>query len=66
LTELPGWVQGQAQAWPAQVIQDSVAAIVRQRAYQRSLRATLLDMKALDWLAALSGDSSPVFPRSRT
>ena len=52
MTELAGWVQGQVQAWPAQVIQDSVAAIVRQRAYQRSVRATLLD-RILDWLAAL-------------
>jgi hypothetical protein len=34
------------------VIQDSVAAIVRQRAYQRSVRATLLD-RILDWLAAV-------------
>ena len=52
MTGLAAWVQGQAQAWPAHVIQDSVAAIVRQRAYQRSVRATLLD-RILDWLAAL-------------
>ena len=52
MTGLAAWVQGQAQGWPAHVIQDSVAAIVRQRAYQRSVRATLLD-RILDWLAAL-------------
>ena len=52
MTGLAGWVQGQAQSWPAQVIQDSVAAIVRQPAYQRSVRATLLD-RLLDWLTAL-------------
>jgi hypothetical protein len=51
LTGLAGWLQGQG-PWPAQAIQDSVAAIVRQRAYQRSVRATLLD-RILDWLAAL-------------
>ncbi len=50
MTGLAGWLQGQA--WPAQAIQDSVAAIVRERAYQRSVRATLLD-RILDWLAAL-------------
>jgi hypothetical protein len=49
---LAGWVQGQGQPWSAGAIQDSVAAIVRQRAYQRSVRATLLD-RLLDWLAAL-------------
>jgi hypothetical protein len=52
LTGLAGWVQGQGPPWPAGAIQDSVAAIVRQRAYQRSVRATLLD-RILDWLAAL-------------
>ena len=36
--------------WPAAAIQDSVAAIIRQRAYQRSIRATLLE-RLLDWLA---------------
>jgi len=50
LTGLAGWVQGQS--WPAAAIQDSVAAIVRQPAYQRSVRATLLD-RLLDWLTAL-------------
>jgi hypothetical protein len=49
---LAGWLQAQGQPWPAQTIQDSVAAIMRQRAYQRSVRATLLD-RILDWLAAL-------------
>ena len=52
MTGLAGWVQGLGQSWPAGAIQDSVAAIVRQRAYQRSVRATLLD-RLLDWLAAL-------------
>lgn len=52
MTGLAGWLQGQGQPWPAQAIQDSVAAITRQRAYQRSVRATLLD-RILDWLAAL-------------
>jgi hypothetical protein len=52
LTGLAGWVQGQGQPWPAVAIQDSVAAIVRQPAYQRSVRATLLD-RLLDWLTAL-------------
>jgi hypothetical protein len=37
-------------SWPAAAIQDSVAAIVRQPAYQRSLRASLFD-RLLDWLA---------------
>jgi len=50
LTGLAGWLQGQS--WPAAAIQDSVAAIVRQPAYQRSVRATLLD-RLLDWLTAL-------------
>ena len=52
MTGLAGWVQGLGQSWPAGAVQDSVAAIVRQRAYQRSVRATLLD-RLLDWLAAL-------------
>ena len=52
MTGLAGWVQGQGQPWSAGAIQDSVAAIVRQPAYQRSVRATLLD-RLLDWLAAL-------------
>lgn len=52
MTGLAGWVQGLGQQWPAGAIQDSIAAIVRQRAYQRSLRATLLD-RILDWLSAL-------------
>jgi len=49
LTEFVGWVQGQQQPWPVAVIQDSVAAIVRQPAYQRSVRATLFE-RLLDWL----------------
>ena len=52
MTGLASWLQGQAQPWSAGAIQDSVAAIVRQPAYQRSVRATLLD-RLLDWLAAL-------------
>ena len=52
MTGLAGWVQGQGQSWAAGAIQDSVAAIVRQPAYQRSVRATLLD-RLLDWLTAL-------------
>jgi hypothetical protein len=45
-------VQGRGGPWPAASIQDSVAAIIRQRPYQRSVSATLLD-RLLDWLAAL-------------
>ena len=52
MTGLAGWVQGQGRPWPPGAIQDSVAAIVRQPAYQRSVRATLLD-RLLDWLTAL-------------
>ena len=52
MTGLAGWVQGQGQPWSPGAIQDSVAAIVRQSAYQRSVRATLLD-RLLDWLGAL-------------
>jgi len=52
LTGLAAWAQAQGQPWPAAAIQDSVAAIVRQPAYQRSVRVTLLD-RLLDWLAAL-------------
>lgn len=52
MTELVGWVQGQLQPWPATVVQDSVAAIVAQRVYQRSVRATLFE-RLLDWLSAL-------------
>lgn len=44
--------QGRDSAWPAGAIQDSVAAIVRQRPYQRSVQATLLQ-RLLDWTAAL-------------
>ena len=44
--------QGQGGPWPAAAIQDSIAAVIRQRPYQRSVRATLLD-RILDWLAAL-------------
>lgn len=51
MTVLAGWVQGSA-PWPATVVQDSVAAIVRQRVYQRSVRATLFE-RLLDWLSAL-------------
>ena len=52
MTGLAGWAQGHGQPWRAGAIQDSVAAIVRQPAYQRSVRATLLD-RLLDWLTAL-------------
>ena len=52
MTGLVGWVQGQLPPWPATVVQDSVAAIVRQRVYQRSVRATLFE-RLLDWLTAL-------------
>lgn len=45
-------VQGRGGPWPAAAIQDSVAAVIRQRPYQRSVSATLLD-RLLDWLAAL-------------
>lgn len=38
--------------WPAAAIQDTVAAIIRQPAYRRSLRETLLE-RLLDWFAAL-------------
>jgi hypothetical protein len=44
--------QGRDGPWPAAAIQDSIAAVIRQRPYQRSVRATLLD-RLLDWLAAL-------------
>lgn len=44
--------QGRNAPWPAAAIQDSIAAVIRQRPYQRSVRATLLD-RILDWLAAL-------------
>ena len=44
--------QGRDGSWPAVAVQDSVAAIMRQRVYQRSVRATLLE-RILDWLAAL-------------
>jgi hypothetical protein len=52
LTGIVGWVQGNSVPWPASVVQDSVAAIVRQRVYQRSVRATLFE-RLLDWLSAL-------------
>ena len=52
MTGFVGWVAGQSSHWPATVVQDSVAAIVRQRAYQRSIRATLFE-RLLDWLSAL-------------
>lgn len=48
MTGLAGWMQGQS-PWPIATIQDTVAAIVSQRAYQRSLKATLLD-RILDWV----------------
>ena len=51
MTGLVGWVQG-PQPWPVAVIQDSVAAIVRQPVYQRSVRATLFE-RLLDWLGDL-------------
>ncbi len=35
--------------WPASLVHDTVAAIMRQRAYQRSLRTSLLS-RFLDWL----------------
>lgn len=38
--------------WPREAIHDTVAAIVRQAAYRRDLRATLLD-RILQWLADL-------------
>ena len=38
--------------WPAKAIQDSVAAIISQRPYQRSVRSTLFD-RILEWIAAL-------------
>ena len=52
MTFLVGWVQGGSAPWPVAAIQDSIAAVVRQRAYERSVRATLLD-RILEWLAAL-------------
>jgi hypothetical protein len=51
LTLLVGWVQG-GSPWPVAAIQDSIAAVISQRAYERSVRATLLD-RILEWLAAL-------------
>ena len=38
--------------WPAKAIQDTVAAIISQRPYQRSVRSTLFD-RILEWIAAL-------------
>lgn len=38
--------------WPASAIQDTIAAIIRQRPYQRSVRSTLFD-RILEWIAAL-------------
>jgi len=40
------------QGWPAGAIQDTVAAIIRQRRYQRSVRTTLLD-RLYEWAADL-------------
>jgi hypothetical protein len=40
------------QEWPAAAIQDTVAAIISQRPYQRSLRRTLLE-RLYDWFADL-------------
>lgn len=40
------------QQWPAADIQDSVAAIMSQRPYQRSVRTTLLD-RLFEWFADL-------------
>ena len=42
----------QGGAWPAKAIQDTVAAIISQRPYQRSVRSTLFD-RILEWFAAL-------------
>ena len=52
MTGLASWVQGRSEPLPISVIQDSVAAIMRQREYQRSVRATLLE-RILDWIGAL-------------
>ena len=38
--------------WPAKAIQDTVAAIISQRPYQRSVRSTLFD-RILEWITAL-------------
>ena len=43
-------VQGAGAQWPGAMVQDTVAAIIRQAAYQRSVRATLLE-RLLDWIA---------------
>ena len=42
--------RAQSGQWPPAAIQDSMAAIIRQRPYQRSIRATLFE-RILDWLA---------------
>jgi len=42
----------QPSSWPATAIQDTVAAIISQRPYQRSVRATLLD-RLYNWFADL-------------
>jgi hypothetical protein len=42
----------QGSPWPAKAIQDTVAAIISQRPYQRSVRSTLFD-RILEWIAAL-------------
>ena len=46
-----GALQGVDGRWPAAAIQDTVAAIIRQPVYQRSVQATLLD-RVLDWIGA--------------
>jgi hypothetical protein len=51
LTLFVAWVQRQT-PWPTATIQDSVAAIVRQADYQRSIRSTLFE-RLLEWLGDL-------------
>jgi len=51
---LPGAIAfaQQPSSWPATAIQDTVGAIISERPYQRSVRATLLD-RLYDWFADL-------------
>lgn len=50
-TSLLGMTVGQSTPIPAAAIQDTLAAIIGQRPYERSFRETLLE-RLLDWLAA--------------
>ena len=62
-----GALQGVDGRWPAAAVQDTVAAIMRQPTYQRSVRATLLE-RLLDWIGAglrRLFDAVPVVPNAK-